>query len=46
MMLRIFSPSSDRLAKNRESESVNSSEILISSEVALSLKLSSELVLT
>lgn len=46
MMLRISSPSSDSVAKNRESESVNSSEILISSEVALSLKLSSELVST
>jgi len=46
MMLRTFLPSSDRLAKNRESESVNSSEILTSSEVAPSLKLSSELVST
>jgi len=46
MMLRIFLPSSDRPVKNRESESANSSEISTSSEVALSPKLSSELVST
>jgi hypothetical protein len=46
MMLRIFSQNLDRCAKNRESESANSSETLTSSDLVASPRPNSESVLT
>ena len=45
-MLRIFSQNLDRCAKNRESESANSSETLTSSDLEASPRPNSESVLT
>ena len=46
MMLKIFLPSSDNNAKNKELESVNFSETSINSEADILLRLNSELDLT